>query len=176
MEDIEIRQIGQPNSDDINLKNEPFRLFGRMLPAYQDGQWRYTLSRDEAEGQYCFPDELYSYEEMAEDHVFLGAYDGPVCVGLAILRHSWNRYLYLHDLKVCAAYRGRHIATALIHEAFQYALQHGYRGLWTVGQDNNLAACLLYINTGFRIGGIDTEVYLGTPLEGNADIHFYKDA
>lgn len=48
-------------------------------------------------------------------------------------------------------------------------------GLWTIGQDNNLAACLFYVNNGFRIGGLDTDVYIGTKQEGKADIYFYKD-
>lgn len=45
-----------------------------------------------------------------------------------------------------------------------------------VGQDNNLAACLCYIHNGFRIGGVDTDVYIGTGQEGKLDIYFYKDA
>ena len=42
-----------------------------------------------------------------------------------------------------------------------------------MGQDNNLAACQFYIKSGFRIGGVDTEVYNGTSQEGKADIIFY---
>lgn len=45
-----------------------------------------------------------------------------------------------------------------------------------VGQDNNLAASLCYINNGFRIGGVDIDVYIRTRKEGKADVSFYKDA
>ena len=38
--------------------------------------------------------------------------------------------------------------------------------------DNNLSACLFYIKTGFKIGGLDTNVYKGTKQEGKADIFF----
>lgn len=175
MSKIIIREINERTSSDINIKNERFKLFGRMIPSYQNGKWSYTVSENEEESWDCFPDENYSYEKMAKDHVFLGAYDGSACVALAILRHQWNKYLYLYDLKVNSAYRGQHIATDLIDESFKYALEHGYRGVWTIGQDRNLAACLFYINNGFRIGGIDTDVYIGTSLERNADIYFYKD-
>lgn len=176
MSEIVIREIDEGASNDINIKNERFRLFGRMLPSYQNGEWRYTVSASAEESWDRFPDEHYSYERMAKDHAFFGAYDGSTCVGLAILRHEWNRYLYLHDLKVNGAYRGRHIATTLINEAFGYVRARGYRGLWTIAQDNNLGACLFYIRNGFRIGGLDTEVYNGTAQEGKADIYFYKDA
>ena len=175
MKDISIRFIGKENASDINIKNEPFELFGRMLPFYQNGIWDYSVSKNESITWDRFPDENYDFEEMEKEYVFIGAYDGSACIGLAILKHQWNKYLYLHDLKVNGAYRGRHIATNMIGEAYKYAKEHGYNGLRTIGQDNNLAACLLYINNGFRIGGLDTEVYNGTALEGNSDIYFYKD-
>lgn len=174
MGEILIRMLGDEDAADINIKNEPFRLWGRMLPDYRDGQWSYSILQME-EAWDIFPDEHYNYEAMKEEHAFIGAYDGPDCVGLAILKHQWNRYLYLYDLKVNGAYRRRHIATRLMDAACRYAAESGYRGVWTIGQDHNLSACLFYIHSGFRIGGLDTEVYVGTKQEGNADIYFYKD-
>lgn len=79
----------------LNIKNEPFKLFGRMLPCYQNGKWSYSILENEKVGQDIFPDENYNYECMEKDHVFIGAYYNSVCVGLAILRHHWNKYLYL---------------------------------------------------------------------------------
>lgn len=175
MNDISIRFIGKENASDINIKNEPFRLFGRMLPRYQNGKWSYSVTEDDNAGWDVFPDEDYSFDEMEKNCVFIGAYDGDNCIGLAILQKQWYKYLYLYDLKVNGAYRGRHIAARLLEKAGEYAKQSGFRGLWTVGQDNNLAACLFYVNNGFKIGGLDTEVYNGTKLDGVADIHFYKD-
>ena len=172
---ITIRQIDPEHRQDINLPNQPFPLFGRMVPCYQDKRWSYTVERFETETEMCFPDESYDYEEMSRDHVFLGAYEGDRCVGLAILRRGFFRYLYLEDLKVDRALRRQGIGAKLIAEAKKTALARGYRGLYTVGQDNNLAACLFYLKTGFRIGGLDTEVYKGTGQEGKADILFYLD-
>ena len=51
----------------------------------------------------------------------------------------------------------------------------GYRGVWVVAQDNNLAACRFYLKNGFVLGGLDTQVYRGTAQEGKADVHFYKE-
>ena len=146
-----------------------------MLPCYRDRQWSYTVERFAEETEMCFPDEGYDFGEMSRDCVFLGAYDGNRCVGLAVLQKGFFRYLYLYDLKVDRAYRGQGVGRMLIEQAKALALQTGARGLWTVGQDNNLAACLFYLRAGFRIGGLDTELYKGTAQEGKADIHFYLD-
>jgi hypothetical protein len=63
----------------------------------------------------------------------------------------------------------------LIERSAQVAARKGYRGIYTRGQDNNLSACLFYAKNGFRIGGLDTEVYRGTNQEGKSDILFYMD-
>ena len=83
--------------------------------------------------------------------------------------------MYLYDLKVNREYRGRGVGRQLVEAAKAAAAEAGYRGIYTIGQDNNLAACLFYIRNGFRIGGLDTEVYKGTKQEGKADIIFYLD-
>ncbi len=124
----------------------------------------------------CFPDENYDYDKMSKDSTFLGAYDDDRCVGLAIFKEGFFQYFYLYDLKVNRAYRGQGIATVLMEKAKKIALAKGYRGIYTQGQDNNLSACLFYLKSGFRIGGLDTEVYKGTNQEGKADILFYLDA
>ncbi len=172
---IEIKRIGEANKQDIRLPNEPFALFGRMLPRYIDGKWSYSVERFETVSEMRFPDENYDFDAMAGNSVFLGAYDGGRCVGLAILQQAFFKYMYLYDLKVNRDYRGCGTAKKLIEAARTVALDSGYRGVYTIGQDNNLAACLCYIKSGFRIGGLDTEVYKGTKQEGKADIIFYLD-
>ena len=95
MQEISIRFIGRENTSDINIKNESM-------------EWE------------CFPDENYSFEEMEKDHVFAGAYDGDLCIGLAIFRHQWNKYIYLHDLKVNGKYRGQQVANKMLDFACGY--------------------------------------------------------
>ena len=172
---IEITRIGEAQKNDINLPNEPFSLFGRMIPSYVNKKWDYSTEIFETASQMCFPDENYHYNEMTENSVFIGAYDDDRCIGLAILQQAFFKYMYLYDLKVNQEYRRRGIAKKLIEEAKKVAVENGFRGIYTVGQDNNLGACLFYIKNGFRIGGLDTEVYKGTKQEGKADILFYLD-
>ena len=66
-----------------------------MALTYGEGRWAYTLIRyaPEEAGEMTFPDENYRYAEM-QDVVFLGAYDGVKCVGLAILEPGFLKYMY----------------------------------------------------------------------------------
>ena len=111
-----------------------------------------------------------------ENSVFLGAYDGDRCIGLAILQPGFFKYMYLYDFKVNRSFRSKHVGTMLIEEAKRIAKQSGYCGLYTQGQDNNLGACLFYLKSGFYIGGFDANVYRHTKQEGKADIIFYCES
>lgn len=77
----------------------------------------------------------------------------------------------MYDLKVNAEYRRRGIAKRLLDKAGEIALAEKYIGIYTQGQDNNLGACLFYIQSGFCIGGFDSNNQ-GTKQEGKADIIF----
>ena len=46
----------------------------------------------------CFPEESYDYDAMCKNSIFIGAYDGDICIGLAIMQHAFFEYMY--DLKV----------------------------------------------------------------------------
>lgn len=174
---FEIRRIDAEHKQDINIPNEPFSLFGRMIPSYINEQWHYDIiyfEKDEIR-EMCFPDENYDYNAMKSNSVFIGAYEGEKCIALAILQDAWMKYMYLYDLKVSKTYRHQGIASALIEKAKEICKEKGYCGLYTQGQDNNLSACKFYIKSGFYIGGFDSNVYKGTKQEGKADIIFYLD-
>lgn len=172
---IDVRIINAEHKQDINIPNEPFLLFGRMIPTYVNEQWNYSVEKFSVGRQMCFPDENYSYDDMVGNSVFIGAYDNEKCIGLAIMQEGFLKYMYLYDLKVNSAYRRGGVAKALIEKAKTIAKEKGYLGIYTQGQDNNLGACLFYIKTGFYIGGFDSNVYKGTRQEGKSDIIFYLD-
>ena len=173
---ITICQISKENSGDIRLVNEPFRMFGRLIPTYDGKTWGHGVDLWEKDETMCFPDENYDFAAMEKDHVFLGAYEGKKCVGLAVLRQDFFKYMYIYDLKVNGRFRGQGIGKMLLEKAMETALSGGYNGLYVHAQDNNLGACLFYLGAGFSIGGFDNRVYTGTSQEGKADITFYKEA
>ena len=173
---VSVREIDVEHSADIRLENEPFALEGQLCVSRSEKKWAYRVQRFDTPGEMTFPNENYDFVAMEKEHIFLGAYEGETCVGLAVLRHSWNRYLYLLDLKVASRMRGRGVGRRLIEEAARIALACGYRGVSAIAQDNNLGACLFYLRCGFAIGGLDTRVYTGTGQEGKSDIIFYLDA
>lgn len=174
---IQIKRITQTNQQDICIKNEPFKIWGKMLPAYNNGVWSYQTDIYPVAQvtEMCFPDENYDYQQMSNDTVFFGAYHQAVCIGLAVVQKGIFKYDYLFDLKVNQAYRQQGVAQLLIQQAYEWAVARGNLGLYTIGQDNNLSACLFYLKAGFRIGGLDTDVYRGTAQAGKADILFYLD-
>lgn len=174
---IETRIIDELHKNDVKLKNCSFDLNGRMLVSRTNGEWKYDIEKlpESDVSRMTFPDEDYDYDEMVKSTIFIGAYDGDKCVGLLILQSGFFKYMYIYDLKVNSDYRRKGVATKLIDHAGKIATEKGKRGLYLQAQDNNLGACCFYISAGFRIGGLDTDVYIGTKQEGKADIIFYKD-
>ena len=173
MNQIIIRKIDIAHASDARLPNQPFRLWGRVIPTLQDGKWSYCVRKNNQISEDCFPDE--EYDVAHDDRIFLGAYSGEQCVGVAVLRKEWYRYLYLDDLKVNADLRGHGIGGKLIEAAMEEAKVLGFRGVYTIGQDTNAYACLFYLKHGFAIGGFDNRVYDGTILEGTGNIIFYRE-
>lgn len=172
---MEARRMFKGNMDDINLKNEPFEIIGKIIPIYDGVRWSFKLEEFENKTSMCFPDKFYNYDEMRGMHVFIGVYEDNKCVGMAILRHSQSKYMYIYDLKVLSEYRRKGAAKELINLAKEIAKDNGYLGLYGQAQDNNLIACRFYFKNGFKIGGIDTKIYNGTDYQNNMNISFYLD-
>ncbi len=170
---IEIRRLGPADVQEANLPNEPFPLWGRLIPALENGVWNWRTEAFPERTEMCFPD--YPYDPAAGNAVFLAACEDGVCTGLAVLRKAMFRYLYLDDLKVCRAYRGKGVGSRLIEACMDEAAAAGMQGIYVVAQDNNLDACLFYLHRGFAIGGFDNRAYRGTPQAHKADIYFYRD-
>ena len=123
-----IKFIDEEHAADINIPNEPFPIRGRMVVAYHGGSWEYTeeLLPSQQIAEMTFPDENYNYHEM-KNYVFIGAYEGGECIGLAILTPVFNPCLFLYDLKVKRKMRGQGIGKQLIQASYQYAIDMGTR-------------------------------------------------
>ena len=170
---MEIRQITKETASDLNIKNEPFFMPGLFVPELKDGVWSYHTEPSETVKTMVFPDENYDFDEISGKGIIFGAYEDGKCIGIAIFQDHWLKHMYLYDLKVNAAARGKGVGKLLIQAGLEAAKNKGYRGLYTYAQDNNLNACMFYLKAGFQIGGFDNYVYNGTSQEGKADVIFY---
>ena len=155
-------------------KNEPFPLFGRMIVRYDGTSWTYTTEEfpPSARSEMVFSEEEYDLD--AADFFYTGAFDGDTCVGLAVWQRDMFRYLYLYDLKVSGAYRRHGVGKLLIDAGMEIARGQGLIGVYTIVQDNNLAAARFYLKSGFAIGGLNTRIYDGTSQADKRDIYLYK--
>lgn len=155
-------------------KNEPFPLFGRMIVRYDGTSWTYTTEEfpPSVRSEMVFPEEEYDLD--AADFFYTGAFDGDTCVGLAVWQRDIFRYLYLYDLKVTGAYRRHGVGKLLIDAGMEIARGQGLIGVYTIVQDNNLAAARFYLKSGFAIGGLNTRIYDGTSQADKHDISLYK--
>lgn len=155
-------------------KNEPFPLFGRMIVRYDGTSWTYTTEEfpPSARSEMVFPEEEYDLD--AADFFYTGAFDEDTCVGLAVWQRDMFRYLYLYDLKVTGAYRRHGVGKLLIDAGMEIARGQGLIGVYTIVQDNNLAAARFYLKSGFAIGGLNTRIYDGTSQADKHDIYLYK--
>ena len=167
-----VKRIGASNGGDVRLPNEPFELWGRLAVSRQAGKWAYEIERSTQVAEMCFPDEPY---DVDDDAIFLGAYEGGSCVGLAVLRRGMFRYLLIDDLKVVRSMRGHGVGSALVEASLGEAKRLGLIGVCAVAQDNNLSACLFYLSQSFEIGGFDDRSYRGTSQQDKADVYFYRD-
>ena len=173
---IEIRKIDKAHETDLDLKNDPFPIWGRMVPSLQNGVWSYEIDKFDTVTEMTFPDDVHDFDALtAEDGVAFGAYEDGKCIGNAIFTRGFFQYMYLEDLKTAAAARGKGVGKALVRAGLEEALSRNYRGIYLQAQDNNLNACLFYLKCGFQIGGFDNRVYTGTKQADKADVFFYLD-
>lgn len=164
-----IIKMGIEELCDINKPNQPFMVFGRLNPTYQDGQWLYGEELFATPYEKCFPDDELDYHSYVDaDHkaVFLYYVDDQ-CVGQIILRRWWNAYCYVDDIAVSADHRRAGVGRQLMAMAIAWAKDHDFPGIMLEAQDINLSACRFYRQCGFMLGGVDTMLYrgLGNPTE-----------
>lgn len=167
-------KITKERAKDLHLPNEPFALCGELVVSRMENQWVYDTDFYEKKTSMVFPNENYTFEEVDKKGFAVGAYRDKTCVGIAIYEYNWNKFLYLMDLKVNSQYRKKGIASELLKVGQHYAEKLEYQGLYTIAQDNNLAACKFYLKQNFVIGGLNTMDYQQTSQQGKTDIYFYK--
>ncbi|MDR3085112.1 MAG: GNAT family N-acetyltransferase [Christensenellaceae bacterium] len=154
--------MDKTNWRDYGRANEPFKLIGRLLPRFEAGCWTHEEELFALPREKRYPSEpvlgLAAYVDSPGRAVFF-FYEAEQCLGQIRLRTNWNRFAFIEDLAVSAAFRGRGIGGALLCEAESWARQEGLLGLMLETQDDNLLACRFYLKCGFTLGGADRLLY-----------------
>ena len=83
---IQIKRITEANQDDIHIPNEPFTLWGKMIPTYDGEKWAYTTEkfRENEISEMVFPNENYDFESRKKD-----------CFHLARIMNMENATIFL---------------------------------------------------------------------------------
>ncbi|GGH84686.1 ribosomal protein S18 acetylase RimI-like enzyme [Pullulanibacillus pueri] len=155
---IKIIPMQQKHIVDINKTNEPFTVFGRLVPCLHHDIWSYEEELFDTPHDIQFPDDHLNWESYInqEDKVIFMAYLGKACIGQIRLVKQWNKYAYIENIAVCQSHRKSGVGRQLFNKAEEWAKKKQLLGLSLEAQDDNLAACRFYIKNGMVLGGVDT--------------------
>ncbi len=95
-------------------------------------------------------------------------------VGYAAITESWNGMAEVAEIAVDRQARGQGIGGLLLGSAEEWAREQGFRYLRLETQASNSAACRLYKNSGFKLGGFDRFLYAGGKDEGDTALFWYR--
>lgn len=143
--------------------------FGWSLTAQRS---RKLIRRRLDDGDLDTMDELYGPLERLS---FLGAFESGHLVGLATWRlETWNRTLWLWDIRVAPEHRREGIGSSLIQSLQWECIRLNARGVMLETQNLNYAAILFYLKSGFKPVGLNTELYGFSSSPKEVAIFFFR--
>lgn len=105
--------------EDINLTNDYFNVFGRVVPSLQLGEWSYEEILFDETREIRFPDDKLDWSQYInrEDKVLFLAYMNNTCIGQIRIIKDWNRFCYIENIATKKEYRGQGIRKFLLNKA-----------------------------------------------------------
>ena len=175
-----ITEMTNENKINLHCANQPFDVIGRLDIRFNNGEWE--TSEVLLENTYCKQYPNYNganasdYINLNDKQVYF-AFNGSECVGQILLSKSWNGYAHIEDISVSKAFRCKGVGTLLLSKACEWAKENGLSALSLECQDNNLYASRFLIKNGFKIGGVNAELYamLGEPYSNETAVFWYND-
>lgn len=164
-ERIVIQPMAESDLPYFNTTNDPFPIFGELVPAYQDGRWTYSERLYDDPHDTRFPEDRLVWADYAanEDKAIYLAWLDEEPIGQIRMRKDWTRYAYIENIAVRRPYRKLGIGALLLAQAEAWARSRQLRGLSLEAQHDNLAACRFYAAQGLSLGGIDAGKYAFHP-------------
>ncbi|MCL1858571.1 MAG: GNAT family N-acetyltransferase [Oscillospiraceae bacterium] len=154
---------------------EPFEIIGRLVPIYNGQEWKVYEELLDTPREKLYPDDSFdpmTYIDNPDEAAFLAMLDGN-CVGSLRVCKRWNKNAFIDDLAIDRAHRGKGVGTMLMNAAVDWGKEHELYGVSLETQDWNLRACRFYLKYGFKLGGIDRNVYDAHVYRGETALYFY---
>lgn len=170
---VVIKEADEHNFWQVNQCDSSFTVDSKLCLHCEAGEIHYTIvTVPTYEKRYPTQEiDQATYLHQPDKAIYF-AYKAGALAGQIILVRNWNGYAYIEDIRVGARYRRQGIARRLLTTAVEWARRKGLPGLMLETQNNNVAACRLYEQFGFRLQGFDQYLYKG--LEpGTEEIALY---
>ncbi|UOQ44871.1 GNAT family N-acetyltransferase [Halobacillus salinarum] len=174
-EQIKIVPLTNDLIKDVNAVNDPFPIFGKIVPSFHHGSWSTEEVLFAEPEETSFPDDHLdweSYIDRDEKALFL-AYLHDECIGQLRIIKDFTRFCYIENIAVKKEVRKHGVGALLLKKAEEWARGHQLIGLSLETQDDNLAACRFYMKHGFQLGGMDLYRHLHNPHIDKA-LFWYK--
>jgi streptothricin acetyltransferase len=158
---ITIEDLTADNLNSLGKCNSEFVIDSKIIPHYENGKLTYTVAPVPEIKKCYLPEEPKTYRDYLKDADKAGflAYTDKQLAGQVLLRHNWNLYAWIEDIRVDVNFRRMGAGWALLERAEKWARSKGYPGIMLETQDTNVKACRFYEKYGFIFGGFDTHVY-----------------
>lgn len=102
---------------------------------------------------------LFQYLDKVDLVLFVAVDANDTPVGHVAASKFWNGYASIDDIAIDLGARRRGCASALMAAALEWTRQSGLPGIRAETQHSNVAACKLYQQLGFKLGGYDAHLY-----------------
>ncbi|UOQ46857.1 GNAT family N-acetyltransferase [Gracilibacillus caseinilyticus] len=155
---ITIVPLTTENIKDVNVTNDYFTIFGKLVPSFKDGIWSHGEELFDKPRETCFPDDDLNWQAYIDNNskaLFLAYSDGN-CIGQVRIIKDVNRFCYIENIAIIKSARRQGVGKLLLHKAEEWAKAQKLVGLSLEAQDDNLGACRFYLKHGFKLGGMDT--------------------
>ena len=170
-----IVDINKENIKDVNNSNEPYTIFGKIVPEYKNNFWTFSEENISEPYEYVYPIDEQDYSTFINNdskNIFL-YYVENNCVGQIIIEKYWNKNSYIQDIGVKKDFRNMGIGHKLMDQAVKWTKEKNLNGIMLETKDVNLTACRFYKRYGFILGGVDTMLYSNFPKIKNQKALFW---
>lgn len=173
MTDIVIQPLSTTNQADLNRCDSSFTVEAELHLTAEGGRIGYTVERVTPYVKRYGPEicDAQAYSEEPDHAAWLAYVDGQLA-GQILIRQNWNRLALIWDIAVAPPFRRRGIGRRLIEQAVAWARSRDLPGVMLETQNINVAACRLYEQSGFVLGGFDAWLYRGV-MPGTHEIALF---